>query len=72
MYLCCNLLFCVEPSLLHFLHVICRLPLFLYYQEKINVLVEPEVHDIFSRIPGFGLFKLSIVKIPGRGSELEF
>ncbi|XP_043721480.1 NAD kinase 2, chloroplastic-like isoform X2 [Telopea speciosissima] len=27
---------------------------FLYYQEKMNVLVEPDVHDIFSRIPGFG------------------
>ncbi|KAL8132829.1 hypothetical protein AgCh_008348 [Apium graveolens] len=27
---------------------------FLYHQEKMNVLVEPEVHDIFSRIPGFG------------------
>ncbi|KAL1171049.1 hypothetical protein V6Z11_A05G252900 [Gossypium hirsutum] len=27
---------------------------FLYYQEKMNVLVEPEVHDIFARIPGFG------------------
>ncbi|CAK9147662.1 unnamed protein product [Ilex paraguariensis] len=27
---------------------------FLYHQEKKNVLVEPEVHDIFARIPGFG------------------
>ncbi|GFP89848.1 NAD kinase 2 chloroplastic [Phtheirospermum japonicum] len=27
---------------------------FLYYQEKMNVLVEPEVHDVFARIPGFG------------------
>ncbi|KAK8465630.1 hypothetical protein PHAVU_009G129700 [Phaseolus vulgaris] len=27
---------------------------FLYYQEKMNVFVEPDVHDIFSRIPGFG------------------
>ncbi|XP_043702949.1 NAD kinase 2, chloroplastic-like isoform X2 [Telopea speciosissima] len=27
---------------------------FLYYQEKMNVLVEPDIHDIFSRIPGFG------------------
>ncbi|GLU00963.1 hypothetical protein SLE2022_182950 [Rubroshorea leprosula] len=27
---------------------------FLYYKEKMNVLVEPNVHDIFSRIPGFG------------------
>lgn len=27
---------------------------FLFYQEKMNVLVEPEVHDIFARIPGFG------------------
>lgn len=27
---------------------------FLYYEEKMNVLVEPEVHDIFARIPGFG------------------
>ncbi|XP_015057332.1 NAD kinase 2, chloroplastic-like [Solanum pennellii] len=26
---------------------------FLYYQEKMNVLVEPEVHYIFARIPGF-------------------
>lgn len=27
---------------------------FLYYQEEMNVLVEPELHDIFARIPGFG------------------
>ncbi|KAF7829803.1 NAD kinase 2, chloroplastic-like [Senna tora] len=27
---------------------------FLYYQEKMNVVVEPDVHDIFARIPGFG------------------
>ncbi|XP_042475852.1 NAD kinase 2, chloroplastic isoform X2 [Macadamia integrifolia] len=27
---------------------------FLYYQEKMNVLVEPDIHDIFARIPGFG------------------
>ncbi|XP_047325324.1 NAD kinase 2, chloroplastic [Impatiens glandulifera] len=27
---------------------------YLYHQEKMNVLVEPEVHDIFARIPGFG------------------
>lgn len=27
---------------------------FLYYQENMNVLVEPDVHDIFARIPGFG------------------
>ncbi|KAL1543789.1 NAD kinase 2, mitochondrial [Salvia divinorum] len=27
---------------------------FLYHQEKMNVLVEPEVHDVFARIPGFG------------------
>ncbi|CAI9115487.1 OLC1v1016396C1 [Oldenlandia corymbosa var. corymbosa] len=27
---------------------------FLYYQEKMSVLVEPELHDIFARIPGFG------------------
>ncbi|XP_071710783.1 NAD kinase 2, chloroplastic-like [Rutidosis leptorrhynchoides] len=27
---------------------------FLYHQENMNVLVEPEVHDIFARIPGFG------------------
>ncbi|KAL3513708.1 hypothetical protein ACH5RR_026425 [Cinchona calisaya] len=27
---------------------------FLYYQEEMNVLVEPDVHDIFARIPGFG------------------
>ncbi|GKU98465.1 hypothetical protein SLEP1_g11469 [Rubroshorea leprosula] len=27
---------------------------FLYYKEKMNILVEPEVHDIFARIPGFG------------------
>ncbi|KAK6939924.1 hypothetical protein RJ641_029455 [Dillenia turbinata] len=27
---------------------------YLYYQEKMNVLVEPDVHDIFARIPGFG------------------
>ncbi|XP_028757565.1 LOW QUALITY PROTEIN: NAD kinase 2, chloroplastic-like [Neltuma alba] len=27
---------------------------FLYHQEKMNVVVEPDVHDIFARIPGFG------------------
>ncbi|XP_050213386.1 NAD kinase 2, chloroplastic [Mercurialis annua] len=27
---------------------------FLYHQEKMNVIVEPDVHDIFARIPGFG------------------
>ncbi|GAB2240452.1 hypothetical protein Droror1_Dr00020970 [Drosera rotundifolia] len=27
---------------------------FLHYHEKMNVLVEPDVHDIFARIPGFG------------------
>ncbi|KNA12689.1 hypothetical protein SOVF_123860 [Spinacia oleracea] len=27
---------------------------FMYHQEKMNVLVEPDVHDIFARIPGFG------------------
>lgn len=27
---------------------------FLYHQERMNVLVEPDVHDIFARIPGFG------------------
>ncbi|XP_054799242.1 NAD kinase 2, chloroplastic-like [Prosopis cineraria] len=27
---------------------------FLYHQEKMNVVVEPAVHDIFARIPGFG------------------
>ncbi|GLT77916.1 hypothetical protein SLA2020_494700 [Shorea laevis] len=27
---------------------------YLYYKEKMNILVEPEVHDTFARIPGFG------------------
>lgn len=27
---------------------------FLYHQKKMNVLVEPDVHDVFARIPGFG------------------
>lgn len=27
---------------------------FLHYQEKMDVLVEPDVHDVFARIPGFG------------------
>ncbi|KAG9456865.1 hypothetical protein H6P81_001373 [Aristolochia fimbriata] len=27
---------------------------FLHYQENMNVLVEPDVHDLFARIPGFG------------------
>lgn len=27
---------------------------FLYHEEGMNVLVEPDVHDIFARIPGFG------------------
>ncbi|KAK7385141.1 hypothetical protein VNO78_30853 [Psophocarpus tetragonolobus] len=31
-----------------------RVASFLYHQEKMNVLVEPDVHDIFARIPGFG------------------
>eukprot|EP00252_Welwitschia_mirabilis_P002532 TRINITY_DN1249_c0_g4_i1.p1 TRINITY_DN1249_c0_g4~~TRINITY_DN1249_c0_g4_i1.p1 ORF type:complete len:366 (-),score=63.43 TRINITY_DN1249_c0_g4_i1:227-1324(-) len=26
---------------------------YLYYKEKMNVVVEPEVHDMFSRVPGF-------------------
>ncbi|KAK7301428.1 hypothetical protein RJT34_12292 [Clitoria ternatea] len=30
---------------------------FLYHQEKMNVLVEPDVHDIFGRIPGFGFIQ---------------
>ncbi|XP_026445638.1 NAD kinase 2, chloroplastic-like isoform X1 [Papaver somniferum] len=30
---------------------------FLYYQEKMNVLVEPDVHDVFARIPGFGFIQ---------------
>lgn len=30
---------------------------FLYYQEQMNVLVEPDVHDIFARIPGFGFIQ---------------
>ncbi|KAK2399456.1 NAD kinase 2, chloroplastic [Trifolium repens] len=27
---------------------------FLHNQEKMNVIVEPDVHDVFARIPGFG------------------
>ncbi|KAL8141259.1 LOW QUALITY PROTEIN: hypothetical protein V2J09_007280 [Rumex salicifolius] len=27
---------------------------FLHHEEKMNILVEPEVHDIFARIPGLG------------------
>ncbi|KAL8167586.1 LOW QUALITY PROTEIN: hypothetical protein V2J09_009085 [Rumex salicifolius] len=27
---------------------------FLYHEEKMNILVEPEVHDMFADIPGFG------------------
>ncbi|XP_027189515.1 NAD kinase 2, chloroplastic-like isoform X2 [Cicer arietinum] len=27
---------------------------FLHHQEKMNVIVEPDVHDVFARIPGFG------------------
>ncbi|KAL4638002.1 hypothetical protein ACB092_03G119700 [Castanea dentata] len=30
---------------------------FLYYEEKMNVLVEPDVHDILARIPGFGFIQ---------------
>lgn len=30
---------------------------FLYNQEKMNVFVEPDVHDIFARIPGFGFIQ---------------
>ncbi|KAK6131516.1 hypothetical protein DH2020_034723 [Rehmannia glutinosa] len=36
---------------------------FLYYQEKMNILVEPEVHDVFARIQDLDLFRHSIVKI---------
>lgn len=54
MYLCCNLLFCVEPVSVAFSLSDMQIASFLFYQEKMNVLVEPEVHDIFARIPGFG------------------
>lgn len=30
---------------------------FLYYQEKMNVLVEPEVHDMFASLSGFGFIQ---------------
>ncbi|CAN0928413.1 NAD kinase 2, chloroplastic [Linum grandiflorum] len=30
---------------------------FLYHQEKMNVVVEPDVHDIFARMPGFGFIQ---------------
>ncbi|EEF42098.1 poly(p)/ATP NAD kinase, putative [Ricinus communis] len=30
---------------------------YLYHQKKMNVLVEPDVHDIFARIPGFGFIQ---------------
>ncbi|XP_076895341.1 NAD kinase 2, chloroplastic-like [Bidens hawaiensis] len=30
---------------------------FLYHQENMSVLVEPEVHDVFARIPGFGFIQ---------------
>lgn len=30
---------------------------YLYYKEKMNVLVEPDVHDIFARMPGFGFIQ---------------
>ncbi|CAM8885509.1 unnamed protein product [Rhodiola kirilowii] len=30
---------------------------YLYNEEKMNVLVEPELHDIFARIPGFGFIQ---------------
>ncbi|KAI5070244.1 hypothetical protein GOP47_0014587 [Adiantum capillus-veneris] len=30
---------------------------FLHYQEGMNVIVEPEVHDHFARIPGFGFIQ---------------
>ncbi|XP_020106861.1 probable NAD kinase 2, chloroplastic [Ananas comosus] len=30
---------------------------FLYHQERMNVLVEPDVHDIFARIPGYGFIQ---------------
>ncbi|CAN1240028.1 NAD kinase 2, chloroplastic [Linum grandiflorum] len=30
---------------------------FLYHQEKMNVLVEPDVHDLFARMPGFGFIQ---------------
>lgn len=39
---------------LMFFQIWCQAASFLYHQEKMNVLVEPEVHDVFARIPGFG------------------
>ncbi|GLJ23857.1 hypothetical protein SUGI_0453330 [Cryptomeria japonica] len=30
---------------------------FLYHQERMNVVVEPELHDIFARVPGFGFIQ---------------
>ena len=34
--------------------VLLQVASFLYYEEKMNILVELDVHDIFARIPGFG------------------
>eukprot|EP00252_Welwitschia_mirabilis_P002529 TRINITY_DN1249_c0_g1_i1.p1 TRINITY_DN1249_c0_g1~~TRINITY_DN1249_c0_g1_i1.p1 ORF type:complete len:797 (-),score=170.05 TRINITY_DN1249_c0_g1_i1:66-2456(-) len=30
---------------------------YLYYKERMNVVVEPEVHDMFSRVPGFSFIQ---------------
>ncbi|CAI0393262.1 unnamed protein product [Linum tenue] len=30
---------------------------YLYHQENMNVIVEPDVHDIFARMPGFGFIQ---------------
>lgn len=44
----------VDPILSTIPVIILQVASFLYYQEKMNVVVEPDVHDIFARIPGFG------------------
>ncbi|WJX33937.1 NAD kinase 2, mitochondrial [Trifolium repens] len=38
---------------------------FLYNQEKMNVFVEPDVHDIFAGIPGFGFIQTFYIQDTG-------
>ncbi|PKA57116.1 putative NAD kinase 2, chloroplastic [Apostasia shenzhenica] len=38
---------------------------YLHHHEKMNVLVEPDVHDVFARIPGFGFVQTFYIQDTG-------
>lgn len=44
---------------------------FLYHEERMNVMVEPDVHDRFARFPGFGFvqtfYNQDLGYVPGQG-----